>query len=230
MPPRHPHTIEERTIALAGIYQACDLVHQIATRGLIDSEPFEYSIQSLFVTEPENTLAIYQSHQALRHGYRVLVAQYQHPPQHLGHPLIAYPLGVFRLLPKIQRQPERMAQIATAIEQAQQQVAHFSVTHPNVIAALADCYGRVISPIKPQIMVSGAHGHLQNPNNANRIRALLLATVRAAILWQQVGGRWYHLLFRRQMVEVAQRQLRQIDANASNHRSVAESESAPPPE
>ena len=46
-------------------------------------------------------------------------------------------------------------------------------------------------------MVNGAQIHLNNPENANRIRALLLAGIRAATLWRQSGGSRITLLLRR---------------------------------
>ena len=46
-------------------------------------------------------------------------------------------------------------------------------------------------------MVSGEHMHLSKPENANRIRALLLAGIRAAVLWRQSGGNWFSLMLRR---------------------------------
>jgi high frequency lysogenization protein len=42
--------------------------------------------------------------------------------------------------------------------------------------------------LSPRIMVNGDPAHLNNPENANRIRALLLAGIRAAMLWRQSGG------------------------------------------
>ena len=38
------HTIEERVIALAALYQATTLVQKIARHGQIESEPFKCSI------------------------------------------------------------------------------------------------------------------------------------------------------------------------------------------
>ena len=46
-------------------------------------------------------------------------------------------------------------------------------------------------------MVNGSQVHLNNPENANRIRALLLAGIRAAILWRQSGGSRWKLLVQR---------------------------------
>jgi high frequency lysogenization protein len=38
---------------------------------------------------------------------------------------------------------------------------------------------------------------LENPDNQNLIRALLLAAIRAAVLWRQCGGRRLSLFLRR---------------------------------
>ena len=46
-------------------------------------------------------------------------------------------------------------------------------------------------------MVNGDPVHLNNSENANRIRALLLAGIRAATLWRQSGGGRLTLLLRR---------------------------------
>ena len=36
-----------------------------------------------------------------------------------------------------------------------------------------------------------------NPDNANKVRAILLAGIRAAVLWTQCGGSRWQVLFKR---------------------------------
>ena len=77
---------------------------------------------------------------------------------------------------------------------------------------LAEVYQRNISTLSPRVMVTGEPLHLQNPDNQNRIRAVLLAGVRAAILWQQCGGnRWTLLFGRRRLVDAARSLLAAAD-------------------
>ena len=66
---------------------------------------------------------------------------------------------------------------------------------PQVIARFADIYQRTLSELKPRIQVYGDAGFLQQPDNINRVRALLLTGIRAAVLWQQKGGRRWQFLF-----------------------------------
>ena len=78
-----------------------------------------------------------------------------------------------------------------------QNLAHFPLNHSNTVARFADLYLKNISTLSPRIMVNGDPVHLNNSENANRIRALLLAGIRAATLWRQSGGGRLTLLLRR---------------------------------
>ncbi|NOR51699.1 MAG: DUF489 family protein, partial [Gammaproteobacteria bacterium] len=49
------HTMEERVIALSGLFLATTQVDQIARNGMVDQADFETSIRSLFVENPEET-------------------------------------------------------------------------------------------------------------------------------------------------------------------------------
>ena len=46
-------------------------------------------------------------------------------------------------------------------------------------------------------MIKGDQTHLANPENAAKIRTLLLAGIRAALLWRQAGGNRWKLIFAR---------------------------------
>ncbi|MFC6673156.1 DUF489 family protein [Marinobacterium aestuariivivens] len=61
-------------------------------------------------------------------------------------------------------------------------------THSSIVANIASLYQETISTFSFRINVGGDPRHLQNAENAAKIRALLLAGIRAAMLWRQVGG------------------------------------------
>jgi high frequency lysogenization protein len=71
-----------------------------------------------------------------------------------------------------------------------------SINSPQVIARFADIYHKTLSTLSPTIHVHGNPTFLQQSDNVNRIRALLLAGVRASILWQQKGGKRWHFIFK----------------------------------
>ena len=62
---------------------------------------------------------------------------------------------------------------------------------------LAELYSNTLSRLKPRIVVHGNPLHLADPKRVEQIRSLLLAGIRAAVLWRQVGGSQWRLLLRR---------------------------------
>lgn len=204
-------TITDRTLALAGLFQTVSLVAQTARRGMVEQAPFEAVIRSLFVRDAEATVDVYGDLSALRHGLQVLQRQLDGKVEERDMELMRYVVALLTLERKLSARKDLLTTIAEGLEKAERQRAHFHTTHDSVIAALADIYVNTISTLQPRIMVSGEHGHLQNPDIANRVRALLLAGMRAAVLWNQSGGGRLQLLFKRKtFIAEAQRLLAQM--------------------
>jgi high frequency lysogenization protein len=101
---------------------------------------------------------------------------------------------------KLMKRKDLLDAITAGIDKAESQREHFGTTHENVIASLADLYTQTISTLQPRIIVNGEHNHVSNPSNANKIRALLLAAIRSAVLWRQCGGTRWQLLFNRKAI------------------------------
>jgi high frequency lysogenization protein len=72
-------------------------------------------------------------------------------------------------------------------------------------------YQETISHLGKRIQVTGDPGLLRQDSVANGIRAQLLAGVRFAWLWQQLGGRRWHLILRRRSLLVALQSLMSRD-------------------
>jgi len=189
-------SLRERTIALAGVYQAAYLVHQIATRGMTDSAALEASIKSVFKLDAPTTEAVFGDVGGVITGLSTLKRQLSEKQADTIQ-ITQYVVTLLHLERKLARQPDILERIATGIRQAQQQSEHFSVTHENVLANLAETYKNTISTLTPRVVVQGEHGYLNNPDNANKVRAILLAGIRAAVLWSQCGGSRWQILFKR---------------------------------
>jgi high frequency lysogenization protein len=113
--------------------------------------------------------------------------------------------------------PDLLARIGEGIAAAQAKQEHFALLHPAMLAHLAGIYSDTLSSLEPRIIVRGDPLHLQNPDNQHRVRALLLAGVRSAMLWRQVGGtRWQLLLKNRQILADARRYLDTVANRAAN--------------
>ena len=207
----------DRLLALCGIFQATHLVQQIARHGLVDQDVFENSIKSIFKVDAVSPEEVYDGAQNLLYGCKVLLVQLG---ANAGDSVLnktqrdievtKYTINVIALEKKLRKRGDLVQIISKGIANATTQAEHFSLTHENVIANLADTYTKSISTLKPQIIVSGEQNHLSNPGNTNRIRALLLAAIRSAVLWHQCGGtRWQILLKRSLLIEQARALLRE---------------------
>ena len=130
-----------------------------------------------------------------RFGLETLLAQFDGAKRNL--PLTRLVLGVLRLERRLARNPRMLADLRSGIELIQRQVEHFGTTHATVQTRLADLYVATLSQLRPRVIVHGNPVNLSNTQLVEQIRALLLAAVRAAVLWRQVGGSQIRLLLRR---------------------------------
>jgi high frequency lysogenization protein len=196
---------EARVIAFAGVLQACRLVHDLATRGRADATAAETSLSSIFRIDADDAADVFGGIGGLRLGFETLIAQIDGNERNL--PVTRLALGVLRLQRQLMRQPRMTAALREGIESAQRQVDHFGFNHPTVQARLAEIYVETLSQLRPRVIVHGNPQHLSNAQVVAQIRALLLAAVRAAVLWRQVGGSQLRLIVRRRQYAMLARGL-----------------------
>lgn len=207
---------QNQAIALAGVFQALHLVDQVATTGYLRTEDFETCVKSLFATNPECTLEVYGTLPKLAIGFEQLEKLLQGSPDRQQKQLIQYGVAVNRLAKQLMRTPKMLGTIAQRLDNAKRQAEQFGVSHDNVIANIADLYSQTISTFSYRIQVRGEYNYLQQKRVADQVRTLLLAAIRAAILWQQNGGSVWKLIFSRaslsKAVEQFSQQSRSIDS------------------
>lgn len=209
---------QDRVIALAGIYQAVACVARIARTGSADPAAMEPCIHSLFQVDAESVPAVFGAPGVLGNGARQIVAQLTGQPER-DLELTRYAVSVLKLQRSLAGRPDLLARIGQGIAAGQAKREHFALLHPNLIAHLADLYSETLSRLNPRILVRGDSLHLQNPDNQHRIRALLLAAVRSAMLWRQVGGTRLQLLFgQKRLLQDARRYLDRTAAAAAPER------------
>ncbi|MGS2722183.1 high frequency lysogenization protein HflD [Porticoccus sp. GXU_MW_L64] len=193
----------EQVIALAGLFQACHLVEQLARHGRATSDDFATCIHSIFEQNPDNTEAVYGGAGKLRLGIETLHEQLTLQRTSKASDALRYAVGVAHLQGRLMRDSRMLKKLSDGIERAKNQAEHFSQTHDNVIANLADLYQNTLSTFRYRIQVNGFANHLQQNNIASRVRALLLAGVRSAVLWKQLGGsRWHLILYRKDIIKI----------------------------
>jgi high frequency lysogenization protein len=206
------HSDQDRLIALAGLHQAAYCVQRIANRGSVDAAHMEPCIHSLFQIDAEDVPAVYGEPGAVATGARQVVAQLTGEPTREME-LTRYVISLMRHERNLASRNGMRKEITRRIQGAAAARGDLPLLDREVLAGLAGIYQDTISKLTPRIIVRGNPLYLQNPDNQDRIRALLLAGIRAAVLWRQCGGtRWQVLLGRRKMLDAARAYLRATES------------------
>jgi high frequency lysogenization protein len=194
-------SLQDQTLALAGVFQASALVQQVAQTGQCADSSLETCIRSLFATDPASTLDVYGGElRDLREGLATLSDVLSKQTRQQDIEVLRYALNLINLEAKLRRNKDMLDVIGSRIDQARHTASHFGYTHPNLIANLGSVYTDTISTFRMRIQVSGQPTILQREENAAKVRALLLAGIRSAVLWHQTGGRRWQLIFNRRKV------------------------------
>ena len=200
----------EQLIALGAVFEAAFLVDKIAKSGQINEAQLSCMLGSLLVRYPQSTLDVYGGDDLnQRDGYRALLSALERDPSTLQRDSLRYALALLGLERKLAKRDDMLQIMGSRLDQIQQQVQHFGLVHDNVIASCGSLYQDTLSTFSQRIQVQGDMRHLQQPSNAAKIRALLLAGIRAARLWRQLGGhRWQLVFSRRKLLNELQSMLR----------------------
>lgn len=186
----------DRIIALSALLQSVTLVQQIAETGKVNQVEFETLLNSLIATDAPNTEAVYGNIAQLKTGIEQLNNQLSKNKEKKDVQLLRYVISLLHLERRLAKRPAMLDLIGRDIDQIPQQIDYFGdINNPQVIARFADIYHRTISELTPRIQVHGDPTFLQHTDNVNRVRALLLAGIRAAMLWHQKGGRRWQFIF-----------------------------------
>lgn len=181
---------EERVIALAGALQAASLVRTLAQRGDADFAAMRVSLASIFKIDADNAADVFGGVPNLRPGLETLVAQIE---SNRRDPSLT------RLLINIMRAEGALSRRQDLLKKLREGIEAIAGTDPNpleTVPRLAELYSETLSTLRPRIMVEGSARFLEDSSTVDRIRALLLAAVRATVLWRQLGGSQLRLFFR----------------------------------
>lgn len=200
------YSTKDQAAALSGVFQAAELVDTLARTGQLSEEALTPSIHSIFVTSPDNVAEVYGGFDTLAMGRKTLESVLSRDSSAIQGDVIRYALALIHLEKKLSRNPKMLNTIGERLKRSKEQVEHFGMLHDNVMASLASIYLDTISTFRARIQVTGDMRNLQNPVNANRIRAILLAGIRSATLWRQCGGsRWHLFVSRKKLLDSLKR-------------------------
>lgn len=182
-----------QVMALAAMCQITKAVQKVAQTGSITDYEMQQLLSGILVTNPDTPSDVFRD-MDLRQGYQLVVEQLE-SGQNKSIELVKYVGGLIQLERALNANPKALNELGSRINSIDARLAHLSISDDAIIASLADIYADVISPLGQRIQVFGKPALLQQKSVQHRIRALLLAGIRAAVLWRQVGGKRRHFFF-----------------------------------
>ena len=111
-------------------------------------------------------------------------------------------MSILQLQKQLYSNQQKFSEFGQAVER----LSGFS--NEELDSACSDVYQTHISVLQPQIIVQGEQEHLQSDGVPEQVRAMLLAAIRSAVLWQQKGGGKFRLVWERTRMQHAAKSLR----------------------
>jgi high frequency lysogenization protein len=196
--------MKDRVLALAALLQAIEQVNLMANQGQAQTEPLTTCIHSLFVFDADNAEQVFGSSTQLQPGLNRLYKQLQGESDR-DNTITRTALNVLSLERQFSKNDRVMKMVHASLQQIRIESEAMGTTHPDILAKIGKLYADKVSPLGQKIMVQGNPVYLAQSQVVAEIRAALLAAIRAAVLWRQMGGSyWDFFLSRRKIIEITQ--------------------------
>lgn len=192
--------MKERTLALAGIFQATELVRQAANHGTWSGYAASSCLHSLFQLEADSIAEIYGGIARMKLGVETTLAVLQGDSRYTES--LRYGVGLLQIERKFRKSGKfqdtvgsRLEDIASAGLELEQHEREDLQAHE-----VSKLYTDTISKLTPRIIVSGRPQYLKSERTVDWVRTLLMAGLRSATLWNQLGGGRFELMFGRKKI------------------------------
>lgn len=188
---------QDISLALAGIIQATVLVDELANHGTCNEESFQNSLSTIYKIDSDSVNDIFSGPAGVKLGLVALNKMISKNKGRVPSDSIRYLINLFTLERRLMKDKHAMEQLHTGITQIMQQLDYLGDNKEPIVATLASLYTDTLGQFKQRIMVTGKEEYMRQDDIMQRIRALLLAGLRATVAWRQAGGNRFQLFFSR---------------------------------
>jgi high frequency lysogenization protein len=197
-----------QVLALAGVFQSALMVEQLARQGNLERPQLEQCIRTVLNLNPNSVEEIYNGAEGVETGLKGLREVLAKRGKGMSPDVLRYAMGLLHAEKKLAARQDLMDALGQHLTRAVDQCRYFDdPLHESVVAAVANSYQESVSKLDFRIRVMGNPTYLQNPKTAEQVRAALLFGIRSAHLWQQQGGRRWHIVVKRSKIHNAAEQL-----------------------
>lgn len=197
---------QQRVVALAGIAQCSALVQQLARRGHAQEDPFGYAVRSVLALDRKDPQEALGGIGGVYLGLSELTRSHPDP---VAIERLRYTISLIQLQRNLRKDSNMAGEIRRALSALREDHELTDPASKQGIAALSEIYVSTLSHIPPKIMVRGEQRYLETEQISVQVRAVLLAGVRAAYLFHELGGRRIQLFIHRKALAKAAVDLQQ---------------------
>ncbi|MGN1393093.1 MAG: DUF489 family protein [Succinivibrionaceae bacterium] len=207
--------LNSQTLSFVAICQAASIVQRLSRFGSWNEDDAKPLIKALSIDNPTSVEDVYQPKQMLC-GYNSFIESFGSNGINNSSTaeLTKYVMFFLTLEKKIRKVPGFLDNIFNKIEEVKNhaRINKMVILDPWIISSMADIYFQEITNKHfCNLVIYGKKSYLQQDEIQQKIRAIILAGIRATILWRQVGGKTIHLLFKRsKMMELSKNMVRQF--------------------
>jgi high frequency lysogenization protein len=178
--------LDEQIISLAGLYQACLFVSNIAWKGEYNDKDFLPLVNSIYSMDTDDAVKIFIDTKHLKTGFNYLKKKIIDNIFTRNSETKRYVTSLDILSKKIKANPAVMNNIQVLLKKLNDDSV--SLTLDEKAERISIIYQDTLSKLEPRIVVNGKNIHLTDNLNAARIRTALFSGLRATFLWEQFGG------------------------------------------
>ena len=187
--------IDEQTIALAGLYQSCYVVSNIAWKGEYNEQDFLPLTNSILQIDSTVVKDIYIDIDNINSGFIYLKKQIIGDIFTRSSETRRYIESLKILSNHLMSDQKTITLMQNLLKELEENTS--DLTTDGKAEKLSEVYQKTLSKFEPRIIVNGENKYLTDPIQASRIRTALFAGVRATLLWEQLGGsKWKLFLFK----------------------------------
>ena len=192
--------MKERTLALAGVFQATELVRQAASHGTWSGYAASSCLRSLFALDGETMQEIYGGRQHVRLGAETMLCVLQGESRYTDS--LRYTVGLLQVERKFQREGKMQDRVGYRLQEICTEGEDLDQHDREDLQAreISQLYSETISTLSPRIVVNGKPQYLKNERTVDWVRTLLMTGLRSAVLWKQLGGGRFELMFGRKKI------------------------------
>ncbi len=191
--------MDDRVLALAGLTQALRQVRRIADTGQADAAVLAASLDSVFRIDAASPEAVYGGVSEVRPGLLLLRDYLSNQASDPQLPKLA--LSVAQLERRFSADDAVGEAVHEGILAIKPKADQLGSGHPEILSALGSLYADTVSQLRPKVMVQGNPHYLGQAGIVAEIRAILLAALRSAVLWRQMGGSAWDIFLRRRAMQ-----------------------------